>query len=162
MSSTVGSLLVSLSTIGTLGSVFTRDAPLVVGLFYLFWLIFAFTYYVGVATTAEIFWYLPLIVALASATGVAIVKLFDIGQLIDVWLSGSGGGSNHRATRYEELNLPLLPTAIIFAFFAVFFAVAAISCGSVRARTTTTHHTRSSTVTIAHPPPTRHSPAAPG
>jgi len=124
-------VLVSSSTAGYLTGLATRDSPFAFGVYYAFWLIFAFTYYVNLPETPEnIFFYVPIIVALATIVGVIISKLLNIGQLVDVWVTGSGGGSNPKASRYEELNMPLMPLAILFAFFTVFFAVAAVSCGS--------------------------------
>jgi len=129
MSTTLGSVLVSSSTAGFLGSIFTRDAPLVFGIYYAFWAMFALTYFVAVETTNDIFFYVPFTVLLAAVAGIAVVKLLNIGQLVDVWVTGSGGGDNKRASGHEELNLPLMAMAILFLFFAIFFGMAAVACG---------------------------------
>lgn len=129
MSTSLGAVLVSSSTAGYLGSIFTRDAPLVFGLYYAFWVIFALTYYAAEPTNETAF-YVPFAALIAAVAGIAIVKLFKIGQLVDVWLSGSGGGPNDRASKHEELNLPLMPLSILFTWASVFFAVAALACGS--------------------------------
>ena len=120
MSSSLGSVLVSAATYGLLGSIFTRDAFFSGFTFLAFWLfIFAPTFYMLVADT---YFYIPAIVAVASVVGMAIVKLLSIGQLVDVWMTGAGGGDN---SAREELNVPFMVLAVAFSFFATFFAIAA-------------------------------------
>ena len=131
MAQSLDLVMVSSSTAGFLVGFATRDSPFAFGVYYAFWLIFAFTYYVNVPETPQdIFFYVPIIVALTTVTGATLAKMLNIGQLVDVWMTGSGGGANNVATSYEELNLPLMPLTILFAFFSVFFGVAAASCST--------------------------------
>jgi len=124
-SSSLAVSTVAAAALSFVTSIFTRDPLLAFGGFTLFWaFIFVPTYHVNDATVDT------LIVLAASALyavmGAATSKLFDIGQLIDVWLSGSGGGPNAR----EELNIPFLLVGVIAAFFATFFGVAASRAGA--------------------------------
>jgi len=126
----LGGVLVDAALFGYLGAVFTRDPFFSTGLFAAFWLFifvpvqYPINTFVGADLTREllsIFVYVPATAALASLVGLALVKMLDIGQLIDVWLTGSGGGSAYKASKNEELNLPLMPLAILFIFVGTFF-----------------------------------------
>ena len=119
----LGTILVSAQTFTYLGSVFTRDVGFSAFVFAAFWLfIFAPTYY---ALNVATYFFVPAATALAAVLGIAVVNLLSVGQLVDIWLTGSGGGDN---SQHEELNVPFMVVAIGFVFFAVFFALAAVAC----------------------------------
>jgi hypothetical protein len=125
--STLAVSTVAAAGISYLTSIFTRDPLLAFGGYVIFWaFIFVPTYHATDDPLVDI-----VIVMAASAVfsimGGATSKLFDVGQLIDVWLTGSGGGPNAR----EELNIPFLLVGFIAIFFAVFFGVAASRSGAV-------------------------------
>jgi len=137
-------VLVFLALAGYLGSIFTRDAFFSTSVISCFWLFIIAPRDYPLNTGAppgdiaqaalNIFFYVPAVVALASIVGTATVKLLNVGQLVNVWLTGTGGGSNYGATANEEKNLPLLVSMVLALFFAFFFfnaATGAILYGTV-------------------------------
>ena len=133
MSATLGTRLVDAAVFGYLGGVFTRDAFFAPAVYLAFWvLIYAPTYYPIVApglpdNVLATYFYLPAIVFLGTIIGLLVAKLLDIGQLVDVWLTGSGGGEN---ARHENLNVPFLVFGLGLIWLAVFFFVANMAGGS--------------------------------
>jgi len=74
--------------------------------------------------THAMYFFIPAGALLASFVGVLTAKVLNIGQLIDVTLTGSGGGDN---SQNEELNVPYIVFALALAFVGVFFYVASVT-----------------------------------
>ena len=119
----LGRTFVNAGTYGFLLAVASRDVFFSVATYLAFWLaiLAPIDYAAFIATgplaadvtlfVASAFLVVPAAATLAAMVGIGFVKLFEIGQLIDVWLTGSGGVSDE-----EERNLPLLVYAVVLAF----------------------------------------------
>jgi len=129
----LASAFVAAGVFGFTGAAFTRDLWFAIATVLAFWLgIFAPAIYVpfeamGGITTDDVtefvqiaFFVIPAHATLAAAVGIGFVKIFDIRQLIDVWLSGSGGDSDG-----EERTFPFIVLAIILGFVATLLLVGA-------------------------------------
>ena len=102
----LGRTFVNAGTYGFLLAVASRDVFFSVATYLAFWLaILAPIDYAAFIATAPLdadvtlfvasaFLVVPAAATLAAMVGIGFVKLFDIGQLIDVWLTGSGGVSD--------------------------------------------------------------------
>ena len=118
----IASVLVTLASIGFLGSVFTRDAFFSLAAIAAFWIfIFAHTFYGATIDPVTLYAYVLAAVALASITGSVLVKLLGTGRLIDVWMMRSPLPVPNIA---EDWNIPLFLLAVLFIFLAVFYVIA--------------------------------------
>ena len=106
---------------GFISAVYTRSAFFSGLTFLAFWLfIFAFTYYDTHLPLTDVFFFVPAAVVLTSVAGVALVVFLNVGQLVDVWLTGSGAGDN---SRNENSNMPFMMVAIALFFFGTMAVV---------------------------------------
>jgi len=138
----LASTFVTALAYGYRGSIFTRDAFFSTATFLAFWLlIFAPLAYTaaGPVLVADVLQFfvdatalVPVALLLGAVLGLALVKALGLGQLVDVWLTGAGGGTTLAdGADDEELNLPLIVVATACAFLAVFFGAAIFASGVI-------------------------------
>jgi hypothetical protein len=77
------------------------------------------------AFIVDAFWAIPATTVIVSIVAILVVKVLDLGQPIDVWLTGSGGGSTPERVKHEEYNIPFVVSAIVVLFVGIFFVHAA-------------------------------------
>lgn len=124
---------------GYLGSLFTYDATFAFATYAAFWLIIfapaslpaAYPVVIPPNFLVEATLFVPVGVLLGVLIGLAIALMLDVGQMIDVWLTGAAGGADVssitdddlRISLNERLNVPYLVMATVAAFVTLFFLV---------------------------------------
>jgi len=120
MASLGAAFVVSVASV-FVATLFTRSPYFGTALWAALWLIvFAPTYFYSLVAV-NVYAYTAGGVFLAAILGALLCKLLAQGQLVNVWLTGSGGGLNAHG---EERNVPYIVFATIALFFTTFFFVA--------------------------------------